>query len=108
MNIWVTTVRLQICRRERGQYLGSLTKTNPDEDEALSRYVWYHALAIIYTPLYRSEHVSAVRANWPRIPLPATLAALEQSAQVGIKAGQASRHGRPRPGSHHRQATGKS
>ncbi len=70
------------------QYLASLTSANPDEDEALSRSIWYHALAILYTPLYLSEHVSAVRADWPRIPLPATLAALEQSAQLGIKAGQ--------------------
>jgi hypothetical protein len=70
------------------QYLASLTKSNPNEDEALSRYVWYHALAVLYTPLYLSEHASAVRANWPRIPLPATLATLEQSAQLGVKAGQ--------------------
>jgi hypothetical protein len=70
------------------KYLAALTTANPDEDEALSRSIWYHALAIIYTPLYRSEHVSAVRANWPRIPLPATLAALEQSAQLGMRAGQ--------------------
>ena len=70
------------------QYLASLTSTNPDEDEALSRSVWFHALAILYTPLYLSEHVSAVRANWPRIPLPETLAALQHSAQLGITAGQ--------------------
>ncbi len=70
------------------QYLASLTSANPDEDEALSRSVWFHALAILYTPLYLSEHVSAVRANWPRIPLPATLAGLQHSAQLGITAGQ--------------------
>ena len=70
------------------QYLASLTSASPDEDEALSRSVWYHALAILYTPLYLSEHVSAVRADWPRIPLPTTLAALQQSAQLGITVGQ--------------------
>ena len=45
-------------------------------------------MAILYTPLYLSEHASAVRADWPRIPLPATLAALQHSAQLGITAGQ--------------------
>ena len=70
------------------QYLKSLTNANPDEDEALSRALWFHALAILYTPNYLSEHVSAVRSDWPRIPLPATLAALQHSAQLGVKAGQ--------------------
>ena len=70
------------------QYLALLTSANPDEDEGLSRVVWFHALAILYAPLYLSEHASAVRANWPRIPLPATLAALQHSAQLGITVGQ--------------------
>jgi hypothetical protein len=80
-----TTANLSKTAR---QYLAVLTNANPDEDEALSRSVWFHVLAILYTPLYLSEHVSAVRANWPRIPLPATLAALQHSAQLGIRAGQ--------------------
>ena len=88
MNIWVTMAQRQICRKGARQYLASLTSANPDEDEALSRSVWFHALAILYTPLYLSEHVSAVRADWPRIPLPATLAALQHSAQLGVMAGQ--------------------
>jgi hypothetical protein len=80
-----TTANLSKTAR---QYLTSLTSANPDEDEALSRFLWHHALAILYTPLYLSEHVSAVRADWPRIPLPATLAALQDSAQLGIATGQ--------------------
>ena len=86
------------------QYLAALTSANPDEDEGLSRSIWYHALAILYTPLYLSEHVSAVRANWPRIPLPATLAALQHSARLGITVGTTPRYGHPRPRSHLRQA----
>jgi hypothetical protein len=69
-------------------YLASLTSANPDEDEELSRSIWFHALAILYTPLYLSEHISAVRADWPRIPLPATFAALQHSAHLGMTAGQ--------------------
>lgn len=69
-------------------YLASLTKTNPDEDEELSRVLWLHALAIIYAPSYLSEHDAAMRADWPRIPLPATLKALEDSAALGADVGQ--------------------
>ncbi len=70
------------------QYLSSLTGANPDEDEGLSRMVWYHALAVLYSPLYLAEHASAVRANWPRIPLPAALSSLQHSAELGIRVGQ--------------------
>jgi hypothetical protein len=80
-----TTANLSPSAR---QYLASLTGADPDEDEELSRFLWFHALAILYTPGYLSEHLSAVRANWPRIPLPATLAALQHSAQLGRTAGQ--------------------
>ena len=70
------------------QYLALLTKGSPDEDEGLSRVMWHHGLAILYTPSYLSEHAAAVRANWPRIPLPATLKALQDSAVLGITVGQ--------------------
>jgi Type ISP C-terminal specificity domain/N-6 DNA Methylase len=80
-----TTANLSEAAR---QYLAALTSANPDEDEDLSRSLWLHALGILYTPLYLSEHASAVRANWPRIPLPATLAALQHSAELGTAVGQ--------------------
>jgi len=69
-------------------YLAALTPRNPDEDEELSRAVWLHALAILYTPSYLSEHDAAMRADWPRIPLPSTLKALEDSAALGASVGQ--------------------
>lgn len=80
-----TTANLSQTAR---QYLALLTKGSPDEDEGLSRAMWHHGLAILYTPSYLSEHAAAVRANWPRIPLPATLKALQDSAVLGITVGQ--------------------
>lgn len=80
-----TTANLSGSARK---YLASLTNANPDEDEDLSRALWYHALAVLYAPLYLSEHIVAVRADWPRIPLPATLKALEDSAALGCQVGQ--------------------
>ena len=80
-----TTANLSKTAR---QYLASLTKTNPDGDEELSRIVWHHALAVLYAPSYLSEHSTAVRANWPRIPLPATLKAVQDSAALGAAVGQ--------------------
>jgi hypothetical protein len=69
-------------------YLAALTQKNPDLDEELSRLLWLHALAMLYTPSYLAEHDDAMRADWPRIPLPATLKALEDSAELGAAVGQ--------------------
>jgi len=43
---------------------------NPDEDPELASLLWYHALAILYTPTYREKHRDVLRHGWPRIPLP--------------------------------------
>lgn len=45
--------------------------------------VWYHALAVGYSPLYRLRHAAGLQANWPRVPLPATAAGLHASAALG-------------------------
>ena len=45
--------------------------------------VWYHALAIGYSPLYRLRHAAGLQTNWPRLPLPATAALLRVSACLG-------------------------
>lgn len=70
------------------KYVVALTKVNPDDDEELSRAVWLHALAVLYSPSYLSEHDAAMRADWPHIPLPATLKALKRSAELGATIGQ--------------------
>jgi hypothetical protein len=69
-------------------YLGELTDMKPDQHEGLSRAIWHHCLAILYAPLYLSEHSSSVRSDWPRIPLPATLTALQGSADIGAEVAQ--------------------
>jgi hypothetical protein len=69
-------------------YLGALTKLNPDQNEELSRALWFHALAILYAPMYLSEHAASIHADWPRVPLPASLPPLQQSAQLGASVAQ--------------------
>ena len=69
-------------------YLASLTNISPDENEELGRAVWLHALAILYAPLYLSDHAASIRADWPHIPLPAPLEALRRSAQLGASVAQ--------------------
>jgi hypothetical protein len=69
-------------------YLATLTSANPDDNEDLSRAIWFHSLAIIYAPLYLSEHADGVSGDWPRVPLPDSMQALRASAQLGISVAQ--------------------
>ncbi|MCL2001117.1 MAG: DNA methyltransferase, partial [Planctomycetes bacterium] len=64
-------------------YLAGLGIRNPDADEKTAGLLWYHALAICCSPAYLVENAAAVRADWPRIPLPATARALRASAELG-------------------------
>ena len=43
-------------------YLSDLHATPED--------LFYHALAVLHTPAYRTENAGALRQDWPRIPLP--------------------------------------
>jgi hypothetical protein len=45
--------------------------------------IWYHALAIGYSPLYLSENADGIRQDFPRIPLPNNRELLLQSATLG-------------------------
>lgn len=73
----VTTANLSPFARN---YLQSLGFLNPDDSPDL---LWYHALAIGFSPAYLTENADGIRQDWPRIPLPATHAALLDSAALG-------------------------
>ena len=45
--------------------------------------LFYHTLATLHAPAYRQENGGALRQDWPRVPLPATLDALAASAALG-------------------------
>jgi len=64
-------------------YLATLGIKNPDADADTAALVWLHALAIGYAPAYLAENADGVRQDWPRIPLPASKAALLASADLG-------------------------
>lgn len=45
--------------------------------------LFLHVLAVMHSPVYRSENSGALRQDWPRIPMPASREILESSAAVG-------------------------
>ncbi len=45
--------------------------------------LFFHALAIMHTPAYRTENAGALLGDWPRIPLPASAPLLAHSASLG-------------------------
>jgi hypothetical protein len=56
-------------------YLASL-KQGPE-------LLFYHALAVLHSPSYRSENSGALRQDWPRVPLPDSPEVHEASAALG-------------------------
>jgi hypothetical protein len=50
---------------------------------AESADLFHHVLAILHSPSYRTDNGGALRQDWPRVPLPATLEALKTSADLG-------------------------
>jgi len=45
--------------------------------------IWYHALAIGYSPASLAENADGIRQDWPRIPLPKSKDLLVASAVLG-------------------------
>ncbi|HEX8423211.1 MAG TPA: type ISP restriction/modification enzyme, partial [Pyrinomonadaceae bacterium] len=58
-------------------YLAALGVGNVDEDPDTAALVWMHALAVGYSPAYLAENADGIRADFPRVPLPATRELLE-------------------------------
>ncbi len=70
------------------QYLADLQFPNPDEDGETASLIWYHALAIGYSPLYLTENADGIRQDFPRIPLPNSKELLLNSAELGQQLSQ--------------------
>lgn len=45
--------------------------------------LFFHALAMLHSPAYRTENGGALRQDWPRVPLPASAEVLKASATLG-------------------------
>lgn len=64
-------------------YLASFGLPDPDTSQGTAELLWYHALAIGYSPAYLSENADGIRQDWPRIPLPKAKDTLVASAALG-------------------------
>ena len=63
-------------------YVSSLAGGEADE-RIKAGLVWQHALAMSYSPQYLNQNSDGVKGDWPRIPLPAGIDALRESAALG-------------------------
>jgi hypothetical protein len=64
-------------------YITSLGLQDPDTSQEAAEALWYHALAVGYSPAYLSENDDGISQDWPRIPLPADKDVLAASATLG-------------------------
>jgi hypothetical protein len=49
--------------------------------------VWFHVLAVLYSPSYLHQNASGVAGGWPRIPLTADVDGLSRSIELGRRIG---------------------
>lgn len=54
-----------------------------DRTADTSRLIWRHALAISYSQCWLDQNADAIKASWPRIPLPQDIVVLRASAALG-------------------------
>lgn len=64
-------------------YLTAVGIADPDADEPSATALWHYALAVAYSPAWLAENSPAIRADFPRVPLPADRAVLDRGAALG-------------------------
>lgn len=77
---------------QEGNLLGAAA-LHPNVSDAAQKYLaghgvsaeelFYHVVAVLHSPAYRTENQGALRQDWPRIPLPASTQTLNASATLG-------------------------
>jgi fido (protein-threonine AMPylation protein) len=87
-----TCIPLKLCETTE-DLLGAHTIDRPNLSKAAADYLagldaesealFFHALAVLHSAAYRAENAGALRQDWPRIPLPKTLARLRASTDLG-------------------------
>ncbi len=50
---------------------------------AVAEDLFYHIMAVLWSPAYRKENEAALRQDWPRVPIPAGRDLLSESAGLG-------------------------
>ncbi len=66
--------------------------------EVTEQDLFYHTLAVLHAPTYRTENAGALRQDWPRVPLPGTAELLHASAALGRQVAALLDTERPVPG----------
>lgn len=80
-------------RSEHDGWQGETIDTVPNLSQSFAKqldqlglnieHLFYHVVAILHSPQYRSENAGALRMGWPRIPLPDNADILKASAELG-------------------------
>lgn len=95
----LSTALLESLADLSGQALyGSDAHTFQPVATELALSFFYHLLAVLWSPGYRTENEAALRQDWPRVPIPADAALLESSAALGRTVADLLLPDRPVPG----------
>jgi len=72
----------------------------PSEPNVISvaETLFFHLLAVLWSPAYRKENEAALRQDWPRVPIPADAKLLQVSAKLGRQVADLLLPDKPVPG----------
>lgn len=65
------------------KYLAALGIEEGDDYPERAGALFFHIVAILHSPHYGAENASALRSDFPRIPLPSSRFRLDKSAELG-------------------------
>lgn len=72
-----------ICRAYDVHAYESGSSTWSKRASQIAEDLFFHIVALLWSPAYRTENEAALRQDWPRVPIPAVPKVLEASAQLG-------------------------
>ena len=72
-----------LCSRHQIPLYADDGHTYSSQAFACAEGLFYHILAILWSPAYRAENEAALRQDWPRVPIPAERGLLAASAGLG-------------------------
>lgn len=69
------------------EYLQQVGWPKQELEKSEAARLWFHVLAVGFSPDFLSENADALRQDWPRVPLPAELRLLRRSIDLGFQIG---------------------
>jgi hypothetical protein len=74
---------IRLCELRGEQAVEEDGFTQSRSSQIVSEKLFYHMIAVLWSPAYREDNEASLRQDWPRIPIPADPSLLDTSSELG-------------------------